>query len=160
MVAAAAVVAAPMVAAAAGRREERIFLESKSTQQELSKKKMGKKGYVVFRGRNPGVYYDWDSCNEQVWGFSGASFRSYSSGREAEVAWEEKLGRVGRRSQELESPSVHRRQSPPSESSVGVKIACMSHEQCSTPAIDSPSSLTSVMAHEWLNFSFLFFHTS
>ncbi|KAK7259669.1 hypothetical protein RIF29_25282 [Crotalaria pallida] len=84
-------------------------------------------GLYCLQRDNPGVYYDWDSCNEQVRGFSGASFRSYSSGREAEIAWEEKLGQVqGRRYRSLDSPS-------------------MSHEQCSTPTIGSPSSLTTVM---------------
>jgi len=39
--------------------------------------------YVVFRGRNPGVYREWQDCNDQVCGFPNCSFRSYPSRDEA-----------------------------------------------------------------------------
>jgi len=39
--------------------------------------------YVVFRGRKPGVYSDWQSCLDQVSGFSRCSYRSYPSKEEA-----------------------------------------------------------------------------
>jgi ribonuclease HI len=44
------------------------------------------KYYVVFAGRNPGVYDTWEECNKQVNGYSGAVFRSYRTKAEAEKA--------------------------------------------------------------------------
>ena len=43
--------------------------------------------YVVFRDRIPGVYRDWPSCNDQVCGFLGCSFRSYPSQEQALTAY-------------------------------------------------------------------------
>lgn len=45
--------------------------------------------YVVWAGREPGIYRDWARCQAQVDGFSGAQFRSYDSMAEAERAWVE-----------------------------------------------------------------------
>jgi hypothetical protein len=39
--------------------------------------------YVVFRGRTPGIYRDWATCNEQVHGFSRSCYQSFRT--EAEV---------------------------------------------------------------------------
>ena len=41
------------------------------------------KYYAVARGRKPGVYLTWKECKEQVDGFSGAKFKSFSSCEEA-----------------------------------------------------------------------------
>ena len=43
--------------------------------------------YVVFRGRNPGVYREWQDCNDQVCGFPNCSFRIYPSRDEAMAAY-------------------------------------------------------------------------
>ena len=43
----------------------------------------GKKYYVVFEGRNPGVYDDWEDARLQVEGFEGARFKGYASPEEA-----------------------------------------------------------------------------
>ncbi|XP_077239772.1 uncharacterized protein LOC143880686 [Tasmannia lanceolata] len=43
------------------------------------------KFYVVFKGRQVGVYDSWQYCHLQVNGFSGACFRSYGSREEAEA---------------------------------------------------------------------------
>ncbi|KAK7272894.1 hypothetical protein RIF29_13936 [Crotalaria pallida] len=97
------------------------------------------KGYVVFRGCNPGVYYNWDSCNEQVNGFSGASFWSFSSGREVEIACEEKLRQAQERryrcyaSRGNDSPNM------------SVKHAPTPTIASSSPTIGSPSSGTTAM---------------
>lgn len=48
--------------------------------------------YVVWAGREPGIYHDWERCRAQVEGFSGARYRSYSSAAEAERAWVEAGG--------------------------------------------------------------------
>jgi ribonuclease HI len=48
--------------------------------------------YVVFAGREPGIYRDWERCRAQVDGFAGAEHRSYASAEEAERAWVEAGG--------------------------------------------------------------------
>jgi ribonuclease HI len=45
------------------------------------------KWYVVFRGRKPGVYNDWGTCQAQVDGYKGASFRGCRDRKEAEEAF-------------------------------------------------------------------------
>lgn len=49
---------------------------------------MGKrKFYVVWVGRDPGIYEDWDDCLEQVKGFPGAKYKSFDSQMAATVAF-------------------------------------------------------------------------
>ncbi|KAF6742546.1 Caulimovirus viroplasmin-domain-containing protein [Ephemerocybe angulata] len=45
------------------------------------------KAYVVFVGRNPGVYQTWDSTAKQVNKYSGAVHKGYNSIENARVAW-------------------------------------------------------------------------
>ena len=33
--------------------------------------------YVVIKGRNPGIYREWEECKEQTDGFSGAKFKGF-----------------------------------------------------------------------------------
>jgi ribonuclease HI len=44
------------------------------------------KFYVVWKGRKPGVYSTWKECQEQIFGYMGALYKSYPSKTEAEVA--------------------------------------------------------------------------
>lgn len=46
---------------------------------------MAKKFYAVKHGRKPGVYTSWADCKMQVDGFSGATYKSFSTRQEAEV---------------------------------------------------------------------------
>lgn len=49
---------------------------------------MGKrKFYVVWEGREPGIYEDWDDCREQVDGFPGARYKAFDSQTAATVAF-------------------------------------------------------------------------
>lgn len=41
--------------------------------------------YAVRRGRNPGIYNDWDSCRDQVNQFSQARYKKFSTREEAEA---------------------------------------------------------------------------
>lgn len=50
-------------------------------------KKPKKVAYVVFRGREPGVYLTWDECNAQVDGFTDNKQKGYFTVHEAETAW-------------------------------------------------------------------------
>lgn len=41
------------------------------------------KYYAVAKGRKPGIYLTWKDCKEQVYGFGGAKYKSFSSQEEA-----------------------------------------------------------------------------
>ena len=49
--------------------------------------KFEKKFYVVWEGRTPGIYTDWQTCEQQVKSFPGARFRSFSNYKIAEEAF-------------------------------------------------------------------------
>jgi ribonuclease HI len=49
----------------------------------MSKKQ---KYYVVWQGKQPGIYTDWDECKEQVQGVQGAQYKSFDTQAEAEAA--------------------------------------------------------------------------
>jgi ribonuclease HI len=40
--------------------------------------------YVVYKGKVPEVYNDWEECRRQVYHFSGNSYKGYSTLAEAE----------------------------------------------------------------------------
>jgi len=48
---------------------------------------MAKKFYVVWKGRNTGIFSDWASCKRSVDGFPGARYKSFPSKAEAESAF-------------------------------------------------------------------------
>lgn len=43
-----------------------------------------KKYYAVRKGKQPGIYETWDACKEQVSGYSGAEYKSFTKLQEAE----------------------------------------------------------------------------
>src|SRR4051812_16425354 len=43
--------------------------------------------YVVYVGRVPGVYEDWEECRRQVHRFSGNSYKGYPTRAEAEARY-------------------------------------------------------------------------
>jgi ribonuclease HI len=45
------------------------------------------KFYVVWKGRKPGIYSNWDDCKRQVDGFVGAQYKSFPSRAAAEAAY-------------------------------------------------------------------------
>lgn len=47
----------------------------------------GKKFYVVWVGRNPGVYDDWSDAEEQIRDFPGARYKGFSTSAEATIAF-------------------------------------------------------------------------
>ncbi len=65
---------------------------------------MAKKFYVVWQGREPGIYSDWNSCKKQIDKFSGARYKSFSTKAEAEGAFKKSTGTY---------PSLRRRSSSP-----------------------------------------------
>ena len=53
------------------------------TLKSMAKKQ---KYYVVWQGKKPGIYTDWDECKEQVHGVVGAQYKSFDTMAEAEAA--------------------------------------------------------------------------
>ena len=51
----------------------------------MSKKQ---KYYVVWRGKNPGIYESWEECKEQIAGYKNAQYKSFSSLAEAKKAYD------------------------------------------------------------------------
>ncbi len=48
---------------------------------------MAKKYYVVWQGRQTGIFTDWDTCRRQVDKFPGAKYKSFPTRAEAEAAF-------------------------------------------------------------------------
>ncbi len=44
------------------------------------------KYYVVWQGKQPGIYTDWETCKEQVVGVQGAQYKGFDTMQEAEQA--------------------------------------------------------------------------
>lgn len=48
---------------------------------------MAKKYYVVWQGRETGIFLDWDTCKKQIDKFAGAKYKSFKTRAEAESAY-------------------------------------------------------------------------
>ncbi|WP_028864606.1 ribonuclease H family protein [Psychromonas aquimarina] len=48
---------------------------------------MAKKFYVVWKGRETGIFTDWESCKRQVDKFNGAKYKSFKTEQEAQSAF-------------------------------------------------------------------------
>lgn len=46
------------------------------------------KYYVVWHGKKPGIYDNWDQCQDQIKGFTGAKYKSFQSKQLAEKAYQ------------------------------------------------------------------------
>lgn len=44
------------------------------------------KFYVVWKGRTPGIYNNWEACKRNIEGFEGAQYKSFKTQKEAEQA--------------------------------------------------------------------------
>ena len=47
------------------------------------------KFYVVWSGRTPGIYHDWESCKKEIMGCQGAKFKGFPDRISAETAFKE-----------------------------------------------------------------------
>ncbi|WP_029407439.1 ribonuclease H family protein [Thiomicrorhabdus sp. Milos-T2] len=73
---------------------------------------MAKKFYVVWQGRQPGIYTDWNSCKAQVDKFAGAKYKSFPTKAEAEQAFGGKGSYGASSSAASGSKSTSRAQTP------------------------------------------------
>ncbi len=53
----------------------------------MPKKQKSQKYYVVWKGRQTGIFATWDECAAQVQGFAGGEYKSFESRDEAERAY-------------------------------------------------------------------------
>jgi ribonuclease HI len=49
--------------------------------------------YVMYKGKVPGVYDDWEECRRQVHRFSGNNYKGYNTLAEAETRYANYLAR-------------------------------------------------------------------
>ena len=56
---------------------------------------MAKKFYVVWQGRQTGIFTDWDTCKKQVDAFAGAKYKSFKTRHEADAAFSGNGASVG-----------------------------------------------------------------
>ena len=57
---------------------------------------MAKKFYAVRKGRKTGVFATWALCQEQIKGFSGAEYKSFTTKEEAEALRQRRSERICR----------------------------------------------------------------
>jgi ribonuclease HI len=66
---------------------------------------VAKKYYVVWQGRETGIFNDWDTCKKQVDKFTGAKYKSFNTAEEAEMAFHGKSAAPSRGSPEKSTAS-------------------------------------------------------
>jgi Caulimovirus viroplasmin len=59
----------------------------KNQLQEAHRRSMAQKFYVVWSGRQTGVFADWATTQRAVTGYTGARFKSFSTRAEAQEAF-------------------------------------------------------------------------
>jgi ribonuclease HI len=69
----------------------------KSTQPAISKEQkfVAQKYYVVWQGRETGIFNDWASCKKQIDHFPGARYKSFKTQQEAQAAFQGATGKAG-----------------------------------------------------------------
>ena len=67
---------------------------------------MKKKWYVVYEGRVPGVYDQWEDCLKQVNKFKGNSYKGYKSKEEAEARYMNHLLAEERRRNQMKTSFI------------------------------------------------------
>jgi hypothetical protein len=95
--------------------------------------------YVVYRGKQPGVYATWARCNAQVTGFKNNSYKSFPTKEEAEASYLEFMG--------CEDAAMDKK--------VFVKPACMASGNQSRPKI--PCLLVVALVRSFLLMVLVFF---
>ncbi len=87
-----------------------------------------KKYYVVWEGRETGVFDSWDSCKKSVQGFEGAKYKSFKTKELAEEAFKGDLYRYWGKA--IVEPQLSKEQlkaiGKPIENSISVDAACNS----------------------------------
>lgn len=87
---------------------------------------MKRKYYVVWRGREPGIYKTWSDCQLQTLGYENAMFKSFETLEAAEKAYKENpFKHIRKKSKETALlDSVEKSRKLPDKSSIAVDAAC------------------------------------
>ena len=95
--------------------------------QEVIKENRKTIYYVVWKGRSPGIYSDWDVAKAQIEGYPKPIYKSFGSKQLAEKAYKEGpqnyKGRSFKKTIDM-SPADKKRYGEPNEMSVAVDAAC------------------------------------
>ena len=84
------------------------------------------KYYVVWKGRNPGVYDNWEACKKEVDGFQGAVYKGFPDKASADAAYAQGGERLEVRG-EILTPPINSHLSPltsPLSPAIAVDAAC------------------------------------
>lgn len=82
------------------------------------------KFYVVWAGRQPGIYTRWSECARQVNGFAGARYKSFATLREASQAFQQPAADYIHSAARREAPSAQPSASAPIGESYCVDASC------------------------------------
>lgn len=86
------------------------------------------KFYVVWKGRQAGVYSNWESCKMQIEGFKGAQYKSFLDRQSAEDAFKAGYQQTSQRDYESTRPQVNEttrlQVEMPITQSIAVDAAC------------------------------------
>ncbi|MBU0486987.1 MAG: ribonuclease H family protein [Bacteroidetes bacterium] len=81
------------------------------------------KFYVVWDGREPGIYDSWEKCKRQIEGFENAKYKSFSSIKEAEEAYNSNCWKyIGQKKTEI--LNIPKEVGLPTGESISVDAAC------------------------------------
>jgi len=97
---------------------------SKMRKRKAGIEMAGKKYYVVWKGRKPGVFQTWAECEKQTKGYKGAAFKSFPSLAEAKEAYANGRSELGIDSKK---PSTNKQEASLNaieEDSISVDAAC------------------------------------
>lgn len=97
---------------------------------------MAKKFYVVWQGRTPGIYNDWNSCKDQVDKFAGARYKSFPTLAEAERAFQGASKVAGTRLNTLKSAGPNTPNKPAGRTAVNGTIKTYSATEVNKLAVE------------------------
>lgn len=83
------------------------------------------KTYVVWKGRQPGIYSSWEACKAQVEGYAGAVYKAFPTRAEAETAYRQPPTEfIGRSTARILTPADLRALGITHPDAVAVDAAC------------------------------------
>ena len=80
------------------------------------------KFYVIWKGRNPGVYDDWEACKKEIEGFTGALYKGFPDQASAEAAFAQ--GFTGFDKKEHPQVDLSQAKEQPVSPAIAVDAAC------------------------------------
>lgn len=82
------------------------------------------KYYVVWQGRNPGIYDNWEDCKSQVEAFENAKYKGFPSKEDAENAFSQTYGNFIKSTQQNKTPDAPISPQSIIQNSIAVDAAC------------------------------------